>query len=162
ARGRPLPPRLRAAPLPRGRGGGRLGSTPRAARARAAARPAPLAGALVRRPGGTRRRRPPCRRPAASAAPAGGPPGAPAGRGAPAGPQWTAPPAPQPEWLPRAPLMAGAHRERSTPADYTRPVTRRISPWLHAGEAAILVGVIVVLLLTGLLVVVDAFRDLFL
>jgi uncharacterized membrane protein (DUF373 family) len=57
--------------------------------------------------------------------------------------------------------MARVHRERSTAADYTRPVMSRITPWLHAGEAAILVGVTVVLLLTGLLVVVDAFRDIF-
>lgn len=56
--------------------------------------------------------------------------------------------------------MAGVHRQRSHNADYVRTVVQRMGPWLHAGEAAILVGVTVVLLLTGLLVVVDAFRDL--
>ena len=56
--------------------------------------------------------------------------------------------------------MARVHRERPQTADYVRTVVKRMGPWLHVGEAAILVGVTIVLLLTGLLVVVDAFRDL--
>jgi uncharacterized membrane protein (DUF373 family) len=56
--------------------------------------------------------------------------------------------------------VAGPHRPRTNRADYARSVVHRLGPWLHAGESAILVGVTVVLLLTGLLVIVDAFRDL--